>query len=100
VTGDDAAAILLVGLVLLDVMMPCLDGIEVLAGIVGRQRFSFDIWGDTVNVAARLAAHGELPSVHLSRAADRGLVSRPDPHQGKGRDGSLASGELGVMLRR
>ena len=41
----------------------------VVAGIVGRQKFSFDIWGDTVNVAARLAAHGESPSVHLSPAA-------------------------------
>ena len=28
----------------------------VVAGIVGHQKFSFDIWGDTVNVAARLAA--------------------------------------------
>ena len=41
----------------------------VVAGIVGHQKFSFDIWGDTVNVAARLAAHEELPSVHLSPAA-------------------------------
>jgi len=27
----------------------------VMAGIVGRERYQFDIWGDTVNVAARLA---------------------------------------------
>jgi class 3 adenylate cyclase len=26
----------------------------VMAGIVGRERYQFDIWGDTVNVAARL----------------------------------------------
>jgi class 3 adenylate cyclase len=26
-----------------------------MAGIVGRERYQFDIWGDTVNVAARLA---------------------------------------------
>jgi len=41
----------------------------VVAGIVGRQKFSFDIWGDTVNVAARLAAHGASSGVHLSPAA-------------------------------
>ena len=41
----------------------------VVAGIVGRQKFSFDLWGDTVNVAARLAAHGTAPGVHLSPAA-------------------------------
>jgi class 3 adenylate cyclase len=28
----------------------------VVAGIVGGERYQFDIWGDTVNVAARLAA--------------------------------------------
>ena len=33
--------------------------------------FSFDIWGNTVNVAARLAAHGPSPGVHLS-AQQRG----------------------------
>jgi class 3 adenylate cyclase len=41
----------------------------VVSGIVGRQKFSFDLWGDTVNVAARLAAHGTSPGVHLSPAA-------------------------------
>jgi class 3 adenylate cyclase len=30
----------------------------VVAGIVGGERFQFDVWGDTVNVAARLAANG------------------------------------------
>ena len=30
----------------------------VVAGIVGRERYQFDIWGDTVNVAARMAGKG------------------------------------------
>ena len=34
----------------------------VVAGVVGRQKFSFDIWGDTVNIAARLAAYGTTPA--------------------------------------
>ena len=29
----------------------------VIAGVVGRQRFTYDIWGDAVNVAARLESH-------------------------------------------
>jgi class 3 adenylate cyclase len=41
----------------------------VVAGIVGREKFSFDIWGDTVNVAARLAACGASSGIHLSPAA-------------------------------
>jgi adenylate cyclase len=41
----------------------------VVAGVVGRQKFSFDIWGDTVNVAARLAAFGTRSSINMSVAA-------------------------------
>jgi len=40
----------------------------VVAGVVGRSKFSFDLWGDTVNVAARLA-NLESPAIHLSSAA-------------------------------
>jgi class 3 adenylate cyclase len=41
----------------------------VVAGVVGRSKFSFDLWGDTVNVAARLVTVGERGCVHLSEAA-------------------------------
>jgi adenylate cyclase len=40
----------------------------VVAGIVGREKFSFDVWGDTVNVAARLATCGASPGIYLSLA--------------------------------
>jgi adenylate cyclase len=48
----------------------------VVAGVVGRQKFSFDLWGDTVNIAARLAAYGTTPGIHLSSAAWRQVNSR------------------------
>jgi class 3 adenylate cyclase len=38
----------------------------VVAGVVGRTKFSFDLWGDTVNVAARLSALGDEGAVYLS----------------------------------
>jgi class 3 adenylate cyclase/CheY-like chemotaxis protein len=41
----------------------------VVAGVVGRTKFSFDLWGDTVNVAARLSALAEQDSVYLSMDA-------------------------------
>ncbi|MCC6235658.1 MAG: response regulator [Verrucomicrobiales bacterium] len=34
----------------------------VIAGIIGRQKFSYDLWGDTVNTASRMESHG-LPGL-------------------------------------
>lgn len=38
----------------------------VVAGIVGVKKFSYDIWGDTVNTANRLEASGEVGKVNIS----------------------------------
>ena len=40
----------------------------VVAGVVGRKKFAFDIWGDTVNQAARLEAAGVPGEVTISKA--------------------------------
>jgi adenylate cyclase len=41
----------------------------VMAGIVGRERYQFDVWGDTVNVASRLASAASPQSVALTESA-------------------------------
>lgn len=38
----------------------------VIAGVVGRRKYQFDVWGDTVNVAARLEEAAEPGSVCVS----------------------------------
>lgn len=38
----------------------------VVAGVVGRKKFAYDIWGDTVNVAARLQQLGQINRISMS----------------------------------
>jgi len=41
----------------------------VVAGVVGKRRFFYDVWGDTVNLAARLEASGAAGRIQVSRSA-------------------------------
>lgn len=40
----------------------------VVSGIVGQKKFQYDIWGDTVNTAARMETHGEPGKINLSQS--------------------------------
>ena len=38
------------------------------AGVVGNKKFAYDIWGDTVNTAARMESSGDIGKVNVSGA--------------------------------
>jgi class 3 adenylate cyclase len=38
----------------------------VVSGVVGKRKFAFDIWGDTVNIASRMESAGEAGKVNVS----------------------------------
>jgi class 3 adenylate cyclase len=41
----------------------------VVAGVIGWHKFSYDVWGDTVNTASRMESHGEAGRVQLTERA-------------------------------
>jgi DNA-binding response OmpR family regulator len=50
-----------------------------IAGVVGKRQYLFDIWGDTVNTAQRVQSHGEISYVNLSQQAwQKVKVEYPD----------------------
>ncbi len=43
----------------------------VTAGVIGRQRFLYDLWGDSVNTAARMESHGLADEIHITEETRR-----------------------------
>ncbi|MEM9918234.1 MAG: adenylate/guanylate cyclase domain-containing protein [Bacteroidota bacterium] len=39
----------------------------IIAGVVGDKKFAYDIWGDTVNIAARMESSSEVGKVNISQ---------------------------------
>jgi adenylate cyclase len=63
----------------------------VVAGVIGRKRFLYDLWGDAVNTASRMESYGTSGRIQITRATKEllgdGFVCEPRgtiPVKGKG----------------
>jgi class 3 adenylate cyclase len=67
-----------------------IDTGPVVAGVIGRRKFSYDLWGDTVNVASRMESTGTAGCIQVTDRAYRRLrgcyrFERRGPVQVKGK---------------
>lgn len=53
----------------------------VVAGVVGKKKFIYDLWGDTVNLASRITSEGVPGMVQVDETTHRRLVQHFDFHE-------------------
>jgi len=51
---------------------------EVVAGIIGKNKYTYDLWGDAVNVASRMESYSEAGRIHVSEEFAKSITSYPE----------------------
>jgi class 3 adenylate cyclase len=69
----------------------------VVAGVVGKRKYAYDIWGDTVNIASRMESAGEPGRVNLS-AYTYDLVRDQFDCEYRGKVGAKGKGEVDMYF--
>ena len=64
-----------------------------IAGVVGKKKFAYDVWGDTVNTASRMESSGEPGRVNISAATHK-LVKKYFECTSRGKVAAKNKGDL------
>ena len=51
---------------------------EVVAGIIGKNKYTYDLWGDAVNIASRMESHSEAGRIHISEDFAKSIENHPE----------------------
>lgn len=70
---------------------------SVVAGIIGETKFAFDIWGDTVNIAARMESSSEPGKINISESTYH-LVKQQVKCTHRGKIEAKNKGELNMYF--
>jgi adenylate cyclase len=67
-----------------------IDSAPVIAGVIGRTKFGYDIWGDTVNTASRMESHAPPGAIQVTerthgRLSDRFVLEKREGVAVKGK---------------
>lgn len=69
----------------------------VVSGVVGRRKYAFDIWGDTVNIASRMESSGEVGRVNVS-AYTYDLIQKDYECEYRGKVEAKGKGEIDMYF--
>lgn len=69
----------------------------VVAGVVGKNKFTYDVWGDTVNIASRMESAGEAGRINIS-AYTYDLVKHRFAGQYRGKLDAKGKGEVDMYF--
>jgi adenylate cyclase len=65
----------------------------VVAGVIGRKRFLYDLWGDAVNTASRMESHGTSGRIQITQAT-KDLLGDEFVYEPRGRIPVKGKGEI------
>jgi class 3 adenylate cyclase len=71
----------------------------VVAGVIGKRKFLYDLWGDTVNTASRLESHGVAGEIQVSEVTRSRLADRFEL-ESRGRIAIKGKGDVATWLLR